>query len=268
MIAGGLQRLHKATTRMAVTPNEIEERLAAARHVFDDVDLFVAPSRFMAVEFERFGIAAAKVKVSDYGFAPQTSARRMPRARATAGWGTVGTLVWHKGVHVLIDAVRALPPGDVELRIFGEPGVFPAYSRELKARAAGLSVRFEGSFDRHAVADVYGDMDVLVVPSLWLENSPLVIHEAFTAGVPVVASRMGGIVDLVRDGDNGLLYEATSPEALANALRSLIEQPGRLAQLAARVQTTPPAKTIADDAREWTDTYSELVARRSIKSRS
>jgi glycosyltransferase involved in cell wall biosynthesis len=266
-MAGGLQRLRKATSRRSVSPSEIEGRLAAARHVFDDVDLFVAPSRFMASEFERFGVAAAKIKVSDYGFVPQASAPRSPR-RGPLRLGYVGTLVWHKGVHVLIDAVRTLPPGEVELRIFADLDVFPEYISDLRARATGLAIRFEGAFDRQDVAAAYDQIDVLVVPSLWLENSPLVIHEAFMAGIPVVAARMGGIVDLVRDGENGLLYEATSTVELANALRSLIERPERVAQLSARVRTARPVKTIAEDAREWTATYSELVARRSLALRS
>ncbi len=83
-LAGGLQRLRKAAGRQSVTPSEIEGRLAAARRVFDDVDLFVAPSRFMASEFERFGIAAAKIKVSDYGFAPQRERASIAATRAAA----------------------------------------------------------------------------------------------------------------------------------------------------------------------------------------
>ena len=75
-----------------------------------------------------------------------------------------------------------------------------------------------GRFERDHVADVYSQFDVLVVPSLWLENSPLVIHEAFMAGVPVVGARIGGISDLVRDGENGLLYPPESSAALAAAL--------------------------------------------------
>ena len=71
-----------------------------------------------------------------------------------------------------------------------------------------------GAFDHEHAADVYAQIDVLVVPSLWLENSPLVIHEAFMAGIPVVGARIGGIADLVEDGRSGLLYDPTSPAEL------------------------------------------------------
>jgi glycosyltransferase involved in cell wall biosynthesis len=96
-----------------------------------------------------------------------------------------------------------------------------------------------------------------VVPSLWLENSPLVIHEAFQAGVPVVGSRMGGTVDLVRHGEWGLLYEAESPESLAGALGSILADRRVLDQWIARL---PDVKSIAEDAREWEETYQQLVA--------
>ena len=125
--------------------------------------------------------------------------------------GYVGTLVWHKGVHVLIDAVRGLPSGRLRAEDLRQSRVFPDYYRDLRARAAGLPVRFMGAFDRERVADVYAQIDVLVVPSLWLENSPLVIHEAFMAGVPVVGARIGGIADLVEDGRTGLLYDPARP---------------------------------------------------------
>lgn len=250
-----------------VTKQDLDRRLADARRVFDDVDLFVAPSPSIASEFERLGIRAVKMRVSDYGFVPLL---RPPRSvtRGPVRIGYVGTLVWHKGVHVLLEAVRGLPASDYELRIFGDLAVFPDYSAELEARAAGLPVRFMGPFDRKRVADVYAQIDVLVVPSLWLENSPLVIHEAFMAGIPVVGTRMGGIVNLVEDGRTGLLYDATSPGQLESALRRLIEHPDELQALAAAARTVPRVKSIAQDAAEWEETYANVLDRRAIAGRA
>ena len=58
---------------------------------------------------------------------------------------------------------------------------------------------------------MFDSFDVLVVPSIWLENSPLVVHEAFMFGVPVIGSRIGGTADLIQDGINGFLYEPEWP---------------------------------------------------------
>ena len=106
---------------------------------------------------------------------------------------------------------------------------------------------------------MFGGLDVLVVPSLWLENSPLVIHEAFMHGVAVVGSRLGGIPDLVNDDVNGLLFTAGSPPALAVALQRLIDDPGLAGRLAARA---PAVKSIEADAREWEDRYERVLQAR------
>jgi glycosyltransferase involved in cell wall biosynthesis len=122
--------------------------------------------------------------------------------------------------------------------------------------ASGLPVVFHGGFDRGRVAAVYGTLDVLVVPSLWPENSPLVVHEAFMHGVAVVGSRMGGIPDLVEHDVNGLLYDSFAPAALGAALQSLIDVPARAAKLA---RAAPAVKSIDADAREWEERYTKVT---------
>jgi glycosyltransferase involved in cell wall biosynthesis len=265
-VAGGISQAAARAPILALSREDVDARLAAARSVFDGVDVFVAPSPSLAAEFERLGMDAGKIKVSDYGFRKMTPDRR-EGGGGRLRIGFVGTLVWHKGVHVLLEAAGRLPRESYELTVFGDPTVFPQYSAELRRLAEGLPVRFMGAFDREAAASVYAQMDVLVVPSLWMENSPLVIHEAFMAGIPVVGARMGGIADLVEDGRSGLLYEATSIEQLAAALLSLIEGPQRLRTMSRFVQALPPVKSIAEDAREWEAVYADALRRRTATAR-
>jgi glycosyltransferase involved in cell wall biosynthesis len=95
---------------------------------------------------------------------------------------------------------------------------------------------------------------------LWPENSPLVIHEAFMHGAAVVGSRLGGIPELVTDGVNGFLYNATDAAELARCLQRFVDDDklaGRMAQRAPRV------KPIGEDAREWETRYEALVRSRS-----
>jgi glycosyltransferase involved in cell wall biosynthesis len=128
----------------------------------------------------------------------------------------------------------------------------------LRTRARGLPVQFEGKFDQRDVSDVYRQFDVLVVPSLWLENSPLVIHEAFMAGVPVVAARIGGIADLIEHGRTGLLYDPNQAGALEAALRSLMETPRRLEDLTVGVQTGTRVRSMTEDADAWDVIYRDV----------
>jgi len=249
-----LARAGSRVAGMSVTEREIEARLTAAKIVFEEIDLFVAPSKSIADEFTALGMRESKIRISDYGFNQLT---RLPHTRQTGTLrvGFVGTPVWHKGLHILIDAIGRLPAGACELKIFGDVDVFPDYVSSLKKQAQGLPVCFMGGFTRHQTADIYEQFDVLVVPSLWLENSPLVIHEAFMRGIPVVAARIGGMVNLVDHGQNGLLYEPYSAEALAHALRSLIEQPDMLDRFGSCL---PSVKSMADNARELDGIYDDV----------
>jgi glycosyltransferase involved in cell wall biosynthesis len=239
------------------SPADISTRLELAREALAEFDYVAAPSSSLAREFAGLGFDTTRVAVSDYGFpleAPRQRATNTGPLRA----GYVGTLVWHKGVHTLIEAARRLPPGRIETFIFGDTDTFPDYTAELRRLATGAPVTFMGRFDRDASAAVYEKFDVLVVPSIWLENSPLVIHEAFMAGVPVIGSRIGGIPDLVEDGVSGILFDPGSAEDLARALETLAADRPRLAAMAARL---PAVKSIHQDASEWEAIYLSLVPR-------
>jgi glycosyltransferase involved in cell wall biosynthesis len=235
---------------------DIRRRLAYVQHVFETIDLFVAPSQAIADEFIQLGIDAARIEVSDYGFAPATPMPRKSRQAALPlRIGFVGTLVWHKGAHMLLEAARGLK-GPFEIHVHGDETTFPAYAGDLRRLAAGLPVTFHGGFDRGSTALVYDNLDVLVVASLWPENSPLVIHEAFMHRVPVIAADIGGIAGLVVDGVNGLLYAAFSADALCAALQRAIDDPALLDLMsAARTRVKP----IAQDAREWDSRYAVLA---------
>ena len=241
------------------SPAAIRQRLDYALRACEDVDLFIAPSRSLADEFRRLGVPAAKLRVSDYGFPPMDGppARARP-AGAPLAIGFVGTLVWHKGVHVLLEAAARLPRDRFELLVFGSLDTFPDYAASLRRLAEGLPVRFLGGFENGDAARIYAQLDLLVVPSLWPENSPLVIHEAFQAGVPVVGARVGGIPDLLRGGESGPLYAPFSAAELAQCLAELVDSRERLAALRAAL---PAVKPIAQDAAEWEASYAALRAR-------
>src|SRR5262249_47257909 len=120
-------RLARAAARgphLALTPQDIGDRLSAARHGRQQIDIVVAPSASIAAEFEQFGVDRSKIRVSDYGF---VRLARIPRngSHGPIRIGYIGTLVWHKGVHVLLDAVRGLPASSYQLKIFGDTNVFP-----------------------------------------------------------------------------------------------------------------------------------------------
>jgi glycosyltransferase involved in cell wall biosynthesis len=247
-----------ALNGLDVDAGDIRRRIAYARHVLETIDWFVAPSASIADEFVRLGAPPDRIQVSDYGFLPGGTGPERRRGRpGPLRIGFVGTLVWHKGAHVLIDAARALS-GSFEVHIHGDTNVFPDYVEGLRKAAAGARIVFHDGFERDRADDVYRSLDVLVVPSLWPENSPLVIHEAFMRSVPVVGARIGGVPELVRDSVNGLLYDPFSTESLRTCLQRLVDDRELVEGLAAGA---PAVKTIDDDAREWETRYRQLCVR-------
>jgi glycosyltransferase involved in cell wall biosynthesis len=243
-----------AVTARAPTARDIETRLEVTRAALSFVDLFVAPSQSLADEYLRFGVPPEKLRVQDYGVRAPTHHLAATRSE-TLRVGFVGTIAPHKGLHLLAEAVKRLPQNSVEVFVFGDAGTFPLYSADVRKATEGLAWRWMGGFSHSTIADVYGRFDVLVVPSLWSENSPMVIHEAFAYGRPVVGSRLGGTTELVHHETNGLLYDATSPEQLAQSLSRLSNEPTLLERLA---KGLPKLKTLDEDAAEWTLRYENL----------
>lgn len=129
-----------------------------------------------------------------------------------------GRLIDEKGVDVLIKAVAMLP--DVNVRIVGDgPDLEMLQTMAHDLEASNLV--FTGAKWGEAMDEELGACRFVVIPSIWHENFPYVINQSFAFGKPVVGSNRGGITELVADGERGLVYEATEPEALANAIRGL-----------------------------------------------
>jgi len=220
------------------------------------LDLIIAPSGFIRNLHIEYGIPSEKIVRSDYGFdlAGLSGVHKSPSE--VVRFGYAGTLHAHKGVHVLVEAFRAARLGNAVLKIFGWGD--PAYLNSLKAEARGPKIEFMGRYRPSDVAKVFSEMDVLVVPSLWYENSPLVIHEAFGTRTPTLVSDIGGMAELVADGKGGMTFRAGSVEDLAAKLRLLAGDESLRRSLA---DSAPKVKTIEENAEEMEEIYERLASR-------
>jgi glycosyltransferase involved in cell wall biosynthesis len=259
LLGRALEGLARGALRLQTSAQErrIRLRWEAMRALGSQVDLFLAPSRHLAEELVRFGLPAERVRHCDYGFATEGFQRRADLPERCRRFAFVGSLVRHKGVHVLLEAFRSMP-GDASLDVNGPLHYDPAYSEGLRRLAAHPGIRFPGAAAPERIPRLLAGVDCLVVPSIWQENSPLTVHEAFLAGVPVVASRLGGNVELLAGG-GGLLYDADDPADLARRLRRLYDEPGLGRRLAA---AAPAVKPMADHVAELLDLYDGLLAAR------
>lgn len=146
----------------------------------------------------------------------------------------IGSLAWQKGVHLLLETFQQVQ-GDASLWIAGDPHFDAAYTHSLQ-QMADPRVRFLGKLDRQQVWRALAQTDMVVAPSLCFESFSLLVHEAFAARVPVMASRLGALAEVVHDGVDGMLVTPGGAAAWRHALQSVVDQPAQLAQLRAGIR--------------------------------
>ncbi len=139
-----------------------------------------------------------------------------------------GNLTMHKGVHILIDAFKQLNYKNIKLHIVGE-GVDVEKFRQLAG--ADSRIIFHGFVPPEGLRSLYEMAHITVVPSIWYEPFGLIIIESFKFGVPVVASNIGGIPEIIENGYSGLLFEPGNVSQLTEILGNLIENPTELKRL-------------------------------------
>jgi glycosyltransferase involved in cell wall biosynthesis len=151
----------------------------------------------------------------------------------------IGRIDALKGVHLLVDAVKELPGDKIAVDIYGSTPDTSFY-RELKAKTASINnIKWKGSIAQNKVVETIAEYDALVLPSTFSEMSPLVIQEAFAAGVPVIGANVAGIAEQVKDRINGRLFKFNSSASLKELLAEVLQHPQDFKNLSAGI--LPPA---------------------------
>jgi glycosyltransferase involved in cell wall biosynthesis len=222
----------------------IADRLPRNVLRLNQLDGIMVPNGFMRELLLRFGVMSDKMTEVAYGI-DVTSTEGGQRSQEHQGplrIGFIGTLANYKGCHVLIEAFNALPGAGAVLKIYGREEDFPDYARQLRAITANNPlIEFSGTFPNAEIAQVFAQLDVLVVPSLWYENTPLVVYSAQAARCPVVASNLPGLAAVIGHEDNGLLFAAGNSGDLAQQLSRLVREDGLLRRLSGNAR--PPKST-------------------------
>lgn len=205
--------------------NREREMLSA----LSQADALIAPSRYLASWHEKWlasrGIKR-DVRVLPNAIQPSRASPAVKASKRPFIFGFIGQLAPHKGAHHLLSGFREAVVSLLDketvkrdelpmLSIYG-PSPLPDYLKKLHALSAVPNplivdrISFEGRFEPRELSRVLGSLDVLVIPSLWPENAPLVVLEAVAAGVPVLAPRLGGLPEMLDssgkcegDGDDG-----------------------------------------------------------------
>jgi glycosyltransferase involved in cell wall biosynthesis len=217
-----------------------------------EVDHVVAVCDWVAQLLLRNDVEPEKITLSRQGlpYAPAQTASAPERKDNTLRLAFLGRLSPMKGLDTVVDAIVSRPALRVRLDVYG------VLQEKVGTHIKGLGrekcatderIRFLDPIPAEEAAVRLGEYDALVVPSRWLETGPLVIYEAFAAGIPVIGSNRGGIAELVRDWENGLLVQAGSVEDWAMAIECLASKPGLLARLKAGVRQPRTMQDVAQD---------------------
>jgi len=191
----------------------------------------------MREELVGFGIDPDRVQVLKRGLTRFTERISDPLPETATRFGYLGSLVPHKGVHILVAAFARLP-ARCSLIIHGDTDSDRIYADRLRGLIGDERVQLAGPLPNADVPRWLSSLHCLVSPSIWWENHPTSVLEAFAAGVPVIGSTIGGQAELLSAG-GGLPVRADDVEALGKALLRLACEPGLLGRLADGVPSIP-----------------------------
>jgi glycosyltransferase involved in cell wall biosynthesis len=220
----------------------------------------IAPSQFVADWYAAHGLPANRLRTIPHGSPLPTFGPRQERPTGRPfRFAYIGGLTRQKGVHALLEAFNGLEAGG-ELWVAGDETAEPAYVAHLRS-SASPAVHFLGKLSRAAVWETLAQVDVLVVPSLWYETFAFVVSEAFTAGVPVIASRLGPLAERVQHGVDGLLVPPDDVTALRQAMRRFLQEPTLRSHLQAGIR---PVQTIETHVDAITAIYEDILTETSL----
>lgn len=190
----------------------------------------------------------------------KTTVYKSPSQKLRMGY--LGNLVPIKGTHILIQAFRQLIPKhkDLELQIYGSPSKDPRYASNLKWLAGGDErIYFKGAYQNQRIPEIFRDLDILIVPSLWNEVCPLVVLEGHACLTPVIVSNLPNMSTQITDGVDGLAFEAGNIEALAHVLQRIIDEPGLLAHLTYGIR---PIRNHDEQMQDWIMAYEKALGKK------
>ncbi len=245
-----------------VAPAELFLRERLIKSHLARVDLFLSPSRFLLERYVEWGIPRDRIRFLENGrVVPATEqAEETPPA---GSFGFFGQLYPDKGVLVLLEAIERLTEREVKgVHLFLNGANLENQDRDFRRRVAALleacgeRVTVRGRYRPSELPERMREVAWVVVPSIWWENSPMVIQEAFMHRRPVICSDVGGMAEKVADGVDGLHFRVGDAAALAATLERAASSPEEWQRLRAGIR---PVYPIEDAVREHCALYDKLL---------
>jgi glycosyltransferase involved in cell wall biosynthesis len=238
------RRCNQCFPKIPVQAFFLRERFIKA--AFELVDMFIAPSEHLRRRYIDWGIPPERIRHEDYGRVPVAAVPDPPEAGCRRRVGFFGRITSFKGVDVLLEAMRILDQEDAGIQLLLRGANLERERPEFQEKVADLleatssSVRFTGRYEQSELPGLLSAVDWVIVPSIWWETGPLVIHEALMHHRPVICSDIGSMVERIRDGVNGLHFRVGDPYSLADTIRRAVNTPGLWDEIRSRITDPHP----------------------------
>jgi glycosyltransferase involved in cell wall biosynthesis len=235
---------------------QVDCRLKEGLNILQSATRIFAPSTYLQKIFQAESPAA--IRVIEHGV---QSGLRPRKKRSGFDGGNLtflysGALVEHKGVHVLIQAFQKVKLSHVRLVIFGSGTAENA----LRALAQTDSrICFCGYYTHDKTNEILQQADAVIIPSIWAENCPQVVLEAMACAIPVFASNIGGLPDLIQDGITGFLFPPGDPKALADLIDKVATNPSLLSDCYTNLLHRP-ARFVEEEFAEYMIEYQARIS--------
>ncbi|MDD5529888.1 MAG: glycosyltransferase [bacterium] len=225
-------------------------------------DLVMAVSKFCKSKFREYDINK-KISVARIGILKDfTPINGIPRKDKRIVFSYLGSLIPRKGCHILLEAWESIKNINSELNIYGIPADTEYSARMMEKISKLNNVSYKGSYVTDDLPDIFSQSDVVIAPSVG-ENYPTVIRESFHAKVPVIASKIAGVPEIVKDGVNGLIFEPGNIENLRSKIIQIIEAPLLISKFKKNIK---PVRVLREDIERLEKTYKRLIVKRKQKA--
>ena len=232
------------------------ERVDILRSLYGAYHYMIAPTDFLYDAYRTNRFYPERLRKINFGInLALVEGWQKPKkiTNALIRFGFIGQISAHKGVDLLINAFQRIKRGNISLAIYGSPDQDSPYMEELMLLSAGDNrISFCGTFPREELPARLSEMDVLVIPSRWYENSPLVLLYALATRTPVIVTDVKGMSEFVKDGFNGYTFKKGSAEDLTAAMQRMVDDPASVERLS---QNAAYTKDVSDHAVEVLELY-------------
>ena len=238
-----------------ISQEDIFLRERYIKSFFKLVDQFISPSQFLRERYINWGIEPERITVIENGLPEneKLAPRPLRAEEARAKFAYYGQINPYKGVDVILEAFANLPKKirkQVSLDIFGsalqnQTPEFQEKINQLLKKCKGI-VRLHGAYEPEEMPRLLEGIDWVVMGSIWWENSPLVIQEAFKFGRPLLVPDIGGMAEKVKTGHGGLTYRARDSFALADMIQHIVEDPTLFDEALSKAPAYPKISDIVE----------------------